>query len=443
MSAFSCSRGRLAIAAIAAVILGSTVTAAHAQGMTGPERRKMEEMLKGVRTEIANHYYDASYAGLNLAAVYDSAAQRVRDAQTVDQALTAIAWFTFEFHDSHTFFIPPPRTVQAEYGWGMAMVGDSCFVFRVKPGSDAERQGIRPGDYIANVNGFVPTRDNLWQINYLFGLLRPQPSMRIVARAPSGEARTLDLASKVRERSKILDLTGADGGRDIGQLVREGEKEAEEFRGLTMEVGGDILVWKMPTFKLPIDELHDALKRLRGRKALVLDLRGNGGGYEKIMLELVGRLNRDDVPVGRTRERDKLTALVAKGSGNDAFVGNLFVLVDSRSASASEIFARSAQLTGRGKVLGDRTAGAVMRARTRSLKLGMETMTFYGVQVTEADLVMSDDGRLEHVGVVPDELILPSGSDLATKRDPALARALTLAGAPTDPAKAGALYLKK
>jgi C-terminal processing protease CtpA/Prc len=67
-------------------------------------------------------------------------------------------------------------------------------------------------------------------------------------------------------------------------------------------------------------------------------------------------------------------------------------------------------------------------------------MTFYGVQVTEADLVMSDDGRLEHVGVVPDELILPSGSDLATKRDPALARALTLAGVPTDPARAGKLY---
>jgi carboxyl-terminal processing protease len=267
--------------------------------------------------------------------------------------------------------------------------------------------------------------------------------MHLVARAPGGGARTLDLASKVRERSKILDLSGADGGRDIGQLVREGEKEREEFRGLTVEVGNDILVWKMPTFSLPLDELHDALKRLRGRKTLVLDLRGNGGGYEKIMLELVGRLNRDDVPVGRTRERDKLTALVAKGSGNDAFAGDLFVLVDSRSASASEIFARSAQLTGRGKVLGDRTAGAVMRARTRGLKLGMETMTFYGVQVTEADLVMSDDGRLEHAGVIPDELVLPNASDLAAGRDPALARALTLAGMPTDPVKAGALYREK
>jgi C-terminal processing protease CtpA/Prc len=413
---------------------------ARAQSMTGPERKKMEEMLRGVRTEIANHYYDSTYAGLNLAAVYDSAALRIRDAQALDQALAAIAWFTLELHDSHTFFNPPRRTVQAEYGWEMAMVGDSCFVLRVKPGSDAERQGVHPGDNVASVSGFAPTRENLWQINYLFEVLRPQPSLRVIERAPGGEARTLDLASKVREHSKILDMTGDDGGRDIGRLVREGEKEAEQYRGLTVEVGKDILIWKMPTFEIPLEGVHDALKRARGRKALVLDLRGNGGGYEKAMLELIGQLSHDDVVVGRTRERDKLSALVAKGSGNDAFAGQLYVLVDSRSASASEILARSAQLTGRGKVLGDRTAGAVMRARYRALKLGMETATFYGVQVTEADLVMSDDGRLEHVGVVPDELILPGGADLAAGSDPVLARAVTLAGTPIDAANAGKLY---
>jgi len=69
----------------------------------------------------------------------------------------------------------------------------------------------------------------------------------------------------------------------------------------------------------------------------------------------------------------------------------------------------------------------------------METKIFFGVQVTDADVVMSDGGRLERVGVRPDELLIPTSADLAAKRDPALARALTLAGVPTDAAKAGTL----
>ena len=432
--------------AVAITCIGLTAISSPtvgAQDMTGPERRKMEEMLHGVRGEIEKSYYDSTYAGMNLGAVYDSAALRIRDARAIDAALAAIAWFTLELHDSHTFFGPPPRTVQAEYGWEMAMVGDSCFLFRVRPGSDADRQGVHRGDQLLSINGIGPTRDNLWQINYLFWILMPRPSLRVVVRAPGGEPRTLDLASKVRERSKIVDLTGADGGAGIGRLVREGEKDAEEYRGLTVELGNDILVWKMSTFEIGLDEVHEKFKRARGRKALVLDLRGDGGGYERIMLEMVSQLNRDDVLVGRSRERNKLTAVVAKGAGNDAFTGQLFVLTDSRSASSSEILARTAQLTGRGKVLGDRTAGAVMRARYHPLKLGMETATFYGVQVTEADLVMSDDGRLEHVGVTPDVLLLPTASDLAAGRDVVLAQALALAGLSIDPERAAALYMKK
>jgi len=47
---------------------------------------------------------------------------------------------------------------------------------------------------------------------------------------------------------------------------------------------------------------------------------------------------------------------------------------------------------------------------------------------------------VEHVGVTPDELLLPSAQDLATHRDIVLARAVELAGSKIDPAKAGELF---
>lgn len=434
---------RSLLLAMATVAAASISVPLDAQELSGPEHKRIEEMLAGVRREIAEHYYDSTMGGVNFAAVHDSAAVRVRDARALDAGLSAIAWMTLELHDSHTFFIPPQRTVAVEYGWEMAMVGDTCFVLRVRKGSDAEVHGLRPGDQVISINGYSPTRASLWQLQYLFWVLRPQRSLHIIVRAPGASPRELDLESKVRERSRIVDLTGADGGRDVGRLVRDGERDADDYKSFTVEYGNQILIWKLPTFEIPIDAVRDAIRNARGRKALVLDLRGDGGGYEKVMLDLISRLSRDSVVLGTVQERQKRSPLVARGSGKDAFDGQLYVLVDSRSASASELLARVVQLRGRGKVFGDRTAGAVMRAQYRPLTLGMETRVFYGVQVTEADVIMSDGGRLEGIGVTPDEIILPTAADLATKRDPVLARALTLAGMPTDAPKAGVMYPSK
>jgi C-terminal processing protease CtpA/Prc len=262
-------------------------------------------------------------------------------------------------------------------------------------------------------------------------------------RAPGGEPRSLDLVAKVRQRNAIVDLTGADGGRDINQMLRDGDNDADQRRALSIEYGDQVMIWRMPTFEIPLDEVHDAIKRARKRKSLVIDLRGNGGGYVQAMLEVVKQLNRDSVVIGTLRERRKTSPLVANGGGADAFGGQVYVLVDSRSASASEMFARTIQLAGRGKVIGDRTAGAVMVARYYPLSIGMETRIFFGLEVTDADVIMRDGGHLERIGVTPDELLLPASTDLAAKLDPVLARALTLAGVPTDAAKAGALYPEK
>lgn len=206
-----------------------------------------------------------------------------------------------------------------------------------------------------------------------------------------------------------------------------------------VDMGDGVLVWKLPTFDVEERALREGLRRARGYRAPVLDLRDNGGGPIVNLVTLLNGLNRDSVFVATQRGRTGDRPLVARGAGESAFTGTLVVLVDSRSASASEMTARVVQLTGRGVVLGDRTAGAVMTSRMRGLSIGMERVVPYAVNVSESEVVMADGALLEGIGVTPDEIVLPSAAELAAGADPALAAALAKLGVTMDPAAAGAL----
>ena len=64
----------------------------------------------------------------------------------------------------------------------------------------------------------------------------------------------------------------------------------------------------------------------------------------------------------------------------------------------------------------------------------------YGVEITVADLKMTDGNSLEHHGVIPDEVLLPSPEELAVGADPQLARACQIAGVPISSGAAGQIF---
>jgi C-terminal processing protease CtpA/Prc len=81
-----------------------------------------------------------------------------------------------------------------------------------------------------------------------------------------------------------------------------------------------------------------------------------------------------------------------------------------------------------------------MEAKTHSCTQRAGVKIFYSFSITDADLIMKDGKSLEHTGVVPDEIVLPTAQDLAEGRDPALSRAAALAGINLDPVAAGKLF---
>src|ERR1700683_500119 len=96
-------------------------------------------------------------------------------------------------------------------------------------------------------------------------------------------------------------------------------------------------------------------------EVLILDLRGNPGGAVPTLVRMLGSVFAQDVPVEQRVAPGQEKPVVAKTRGADkCFSGKLIVLIDSGSASASEIFARVIQLEKRGMVLGDHSSGQVM-----------------------------------------------------------------------------------
>jgi len=173
---------------------------------------------------------------------------------------------------------------------------------------------------------------------------------------------------------------------------------------------------------------------------LILDLRRNRGGAVESLERLVGNLFDHDITIANMKLRKESKPMVANSRGDSGFKGRLIVLVDSDSASASEILARVVQLEKRGTVIGDRSSGKVMRSRLYSHQIGLDTVVFYGFSVTDADLVMSDGNSLEGPGVLPDEVLLPTAEDLRNQRDSVLSRAVAMAGGTLDPGEAGKLF---
>lgn len=111
------------------------------------------------------------------------------------------------------------------------------------------------------------------------------------------------------------------------------------------------------------DEVHDALKKLRGMRArrVILDLRANPGGSVTYAVEIASEFFPRNTVVFRTRgrKRDVDTTFVTKRDGEFRDVP-LIVLIDERSASASEALAGSLQDHDRALLVGRRTFGKAL-----------------------------------------------------------------------------------
>ena len=141
-------RGVMVRCSIFALAICVIAGSAGAGDLSRLDRERGHVMLRHIRKDLTEHYYDPGLRGIDAESRYRIADECVERAATLGAMFRAIAEFLNDLGDAHTAFVPPPRTIKAEYGWDMEMIGDRCMVISGEPGSDAEKQGLRRGPRI-------------------------------------------------------------------------------------------------------------------------------------------------------------------------------------------------------------------------------------------------------------------------------------------------------
>ena len=161
-------------------------------------------------------------------------------------------------------------------------------------------------------------------------------------------------------------------------------------------------------------ELAEILKELAS-ETVVIDLRCNGGGYVRAAVACSSLFVRDGSLVVQTESPDGVTPLYSEGAPK--FRGSVIVLVNSKTASAAEIFTACLQHHLEAQVIGETTYGK------GSVQRIVELPGDWALKVTTSTYRTAAGDLIDGVGIKPDlELKMPLAS-CRTEADTQMARA--------------------
>ncbi|QQG50655.1 MAG: S41 family peptidase [Candidatus Saccharibacteria bacterium] len=266
---------------------------------------------------------------------------------------------------------------------------DQPTIIRVLDNNPAANAGLKAGDRIIGVNDEA-TSD--WTVEKVVAAIRGEAGTTVkvtVGRGTATQEYTItratvnnpSVSSSIKNDIGILTISRFDG--DTSHLAREAALSLKD----------------------------------KGVKAIVLDLRGNGGGYVTAAQDVAGLWLNDKLIV---TERTNGRVVDELKSGNDPVLSGLktIVLVNGASASASEIVAGALQDHGAATLVGEKTFGK--GSVQKILDLGAGTK----LKVTIARWYTPNGKNIMKEGIAPNTVVELTADDVNAGRDPQLDAAL-------------------
>ncbi|MHB8104220.1 MAG: S41 family peptidase [Dehalococcoidales bacterium] len=290
----------------------------------------------------------------------------------------AIQGIVSTLHDRYTTYLSKQQlsefmsSLQGQYagiGSVVSMQDEKPVIVHIFSGSPAEKNGLKAGDTILEING------------------------------ESTVGMTLDIAtSKIRGSEntsvKLLILHQGETVPIAIELIRA----TIDVPSVLLELRGNIACVSLLSFtEHTEDELTAVIKQLKAAnaKGIVLDLRGNPGGYLDTVIKVASNFITEGVIV-KVRSNQGIIETHKAASGLETTDLPMVVLVDENSASGAEVLAGSLQDHNRALIAGNTTYGK------GSVTLPVQLSDGSGLYITIARWLTPNDRLIEGQGITPD-----------------------------------------
>lgn len=320
---------------IALCVLASMAACLFAEGQERPGGKKQEKELPRNHPALVENKMGTLLQLIRYAYVED-----IDLAPIVEKGVVEI----LEQLDPHSAFIPAKDLQRANeplegnfdgIGVSFQIHSDSVVVIEAIPGGPAEKVGVLAGDRIVRIDTMDATGENA-NNTFVFKHLRGKKGTKVrvgIHRQGYPQEMVFEI---VRDKIPITSVsTYFMVGKQDGyiQLNRFSRTSADEVRAALSDLKGS------------------------GMKNLILDLRGNTGGYLDIAVLLAGEfLPKDHLVVYMQGKAQPRQDFFSKAGGEFA-KGRMVVMIDEGSASASEILSGALQDWDRAVVVGRRSFG--------------------------------------------------------------------------------------